>query len=277
MTYTRSLPLAALLFAAGCSAHKAAPGTLTPAVYARPAISQESLAEEPGHDTALSDEDGRRAVHYSQEPLALLARKPAPARRHIADPEGVPKLGKWMYAPDGKIADWLGAVYNGKKLYEPINIIICDPYSKTPEEAGARLLAALNKAGFPNRFGHSSGYQAFVDSAWVGQFQLMKRYSFADKPFEEANNHGRIFGPVRHDGQYWFVAAFSRETVDMLDKVKHRFASFNAARDALAWSLNSATEYKVKGFLPLENALLNNPDAVTGDHDGIGVFLQAVR
>lgn len=284
MSIIKYLPFAVLLiFAGGCSSQnkRAGPGVAIPAVYAPSAITQVNHDDEPGHDTALSSEDRpdlpAAPYHYAQEPVVLLAKKPKLERRDTIEPDGLPIIGKWMYSPSGKIANWLGAIYNGKNLHEPINIIIVDPYSTSPEEAGSHLLSALNKAGFPNRFGHSSGYIAYIDSTWVGQFQLQQRYSFADKVFEETNNHGRIFGPVKHDGKYWFVAAFSQESVNMLDKVKHRYSSFNAARDALAWALHEKTEYRIKAFLPLENTLLDDPAATSGDHDGIAVFLQALR
>jgi len=39
--------------------------------------------------------------------------------------------------------------------------------------------------------------------------------------------------------------------------------------------LDAKTPYKVKAFVPLDNALVANPEITTGDHDGIAVLVEA--
>ena len=51
-----------------------------------------------------------------------------------------------------------------------------------------------------------------------------------------------------------FIAAFSRESVDLLKWPGHRYASFNAARDDLARHLGAVTSFKPSGYVPLGNA-----------------------
>jgi len=44
---------------------------------------------------------------------------------------GLPDLGKWMLDHTGSAAHWFGEIYNGKKLREPINVVILDcPFRK---------------------------------------------------------------------------------------------------------------------------------------------------
>ena len=49
---------------------------------------------------------------------------PALAAEAVANPPGLPAIGRWMIAPDGTIAHWLGQIVGGKRLHEPVN---CDP------------------------------------------------------------------------------------------------------------------------------------------------------
>jgi hypothetical protein len=70
-----------------------------------------------------------------------------------------------------------------------------------------------------------------------------------------------------------FIGAFSRESVDPLGKIRHRYVSFNQARDDLSQRLDMKTNYKIKAFLELDNALINDPTVTSGDHDGIAVLV----
>jgi len=79
-------------------------------------------------------------------------------RKDIAYPKGLPAIGKWMIAPDGSYAHWLGASYQGKKLREPINIILRDSFSKSAEEARVKLEKACAQSGYEKRRGHSGGH-----------------------------------------------------------------------------------------------------------------------
>ncbi len=193
----------------------------------------------------------------------------------IARPAGLPEIGKWMYDPTGAPAHWLGETYEGKRLREPINVIITDKDASSPDDAVERLSRSAAVAGCPSRFGHSSGYQAMIGGEVFGQIENGKEHAFSDEVFELTNDHGRIFGPYRFDGGYLFVGAFSREKVDPLACPGHRYVSFNEARDRFSQSLDAGTAYKVKAFVPLDNALVADPEITTGDHDGIAVLLEA--
>jgi hypothetical protein len=49
--------------------------------------------------------------------------------------------------------------------------------------------------------------------------------------------------------------------------------SFNQARDDLSQRLDMKTDYRIKAFLDLDNALIADPASTAGDHDGIAVLL----
>jgi hypothetical protein len=193
----------------------------------------------------------------------------------VAIVQGLPPIGKWMIAPDGSIAHWLGAPYRGKTLLEPINILVFDSISQSGEEAYARLEAAAVKVEFEMRSGHSSGYSASLGGAVFEQLPSGKGKAISDGPFEFANNHGRIFGPLRWENGWLFSAAFSREFTEVTPKVRHFFASFDQARDAFAWALDRGGSYKVERFVPLDNAIVDSTEICTGDHDGLAVYLVA--
>jgi len=190
-------------------------------------------------------------------------------------PDGLPEIGKWMLAPDGWPARWLGATWEGKHLHEPVNVIFVDRAATSPGEATNRLLRALALAGFAVRLGHSSGYSAFIGGQRYEQFPATHATAISDEPFEVNNNHGRLFGPCLFNGVYVCTAAFSRERVAPLEQVKHAYESFNRARDAVAQNLDRKTAFKLAAFVPLQNHLLGRPDVTTGDHDGVAVLLAA--
>lgn len=192
-------------------------------------------------------------------------------------PPGFPAIGLWMLSRDGSVADWFGELYRGKRLLEPINVIIEDPIATSSAEAVARLLAACEKAGFPHRDGHSSGYSALIGNAVLPQFPPGAKGNFSDALFAFSNDHGRIFGPIEWKGAYIFTGAFSREGVDVVTKVKHPFLSFDRARDAFTQNMTSNGEYRVSDFVSLGNAILVDDAITTGDHDGVAVLLKAIR
>ena len=193
----------------------------------------------------------------------------------IARPTGLPEMGKWMYDPTGVPAHWLGGSYEGKRLREPINVIITDKVASSPDDAVERLSRAVAVASYPSRFGHSSGYQAYIGGKVFGQIEKEREHAFSDEVFELTNDHGRIFGPYPFNGGYLFVGAFSREKVDPLARPGHRYVSFNEARDRFTQSLDAKTPYRVKAFVPLGNALIADPEVTTGDHDGVAVLVEA--
>jgi hypothetical protein len=195
----------------------------------------------------------------------------------VATPPGLPEIGKWMLTAQGVPSEWLGEIYRGKSLREPINVIIVDEKAVSPEDAKSRLLTAAAQAGYPIRFGHSTGYQGLIGGQLHGQLPQGRDDAFSNDVFEVSNNHGRIFGPHRMGQAYLFTGAFSREAVDPFRSPGHRYASFNRARDDFTQSLDRRTAYKVTGFVSLENALLGDPKLTTGDHDGLAVMVRADR
>ena len=203
-----------------------------------------------------------------------LAQRPDEVRI-IKDMAFIPALaiGKWMIAPDKLPARWLDTKYFGKSLREPINIIIIDERTSDPNEARKNLYLACQSAGFEARKGHSGGYSAFIAGKWYPQLPSEKDQAFSSAPYEFNNNHGRIFGPHISSGKSIFTAAFSREEIDPLEKVKHVFNSFNRARDHFALEMDRQTCFKIKKFINLENVFIADPNITTGDHDGIAVLL----
>jgi hypothetical protein len=197
--------------------------------------------------------------------------------QNIAAPPGLPEIGKWMLTHRGTAADWLGQIYDGKNLREPINVIIVDEAATGVEDAKARLLVAAAQAGYPIRFGHSTGYQGYIGGRPYAQLPQGRDDAFSNDIFEVNNNHGRIFGPHLAGQAYVFTGAFSREEVDPFRSPGHRYASFNRARDDFTQNLHHRTQYKVSGFVNLDSALVADPKVTTGDHDGIAVLLRATE
>jgi hypothetical protein len=204
----------------------------------------------------------------------------APARglaTEKTEPPGLPEIGLWMISREGTVADWLGEAYQGKKLLEPINVILVDTFATSVADAVSRLQAACDKSGFPQREGHSGGYSAQIGASLFTQCPPGTEDTFSDEPFAFGNNHGRIFGPVEWKGAYYFTAAFSREGVDLVTKVKHIYESFDRARDSFAKRMSENSEYKISSYLALGNAILGSDSLTTGDHDGVAVLLKAIR
>lgn len=200
---------------------------------------------------------------------------PAIPSEAVAHPRGLPAIGKWMIDRDGSVADWLGEIYDGKHLHEPINVILVDAGATSVDDARKRLVAALTAAGYPVRFGHSTGYRGLIGGTLYEQIPHGRDDAFSNHAFEESNNHGRIFGPHRTANAYVFIGAFSREAVDLLRWPAHRYASFNVARHDLARNLDAKTAFKAVGHVAMDNAIADNPRITTGDHDGRAVLLRA--
>jgi hypothetical protein len=192
---------------------------------------------------------------------------------------GFPTIGKWMVDDNGEIAHWLGYIYDGKKMAEPINVII-RVNRQTSAEAEQALMQATGDAGFKIRRGHSSGYTTILGSERVAQFPDTKGYAFSDMPYLLPNDHGRIFGPVAYEGTYYFVAALSREGTDVIGKVLnsknllHVYDSFQEARSRFVNRLCDTGQAVNSGTINMENALpVSDPDRTTGDHDGNAIVL----
>ena len=65
-----------------------------------------------------------------------------------------------MLDRSGSPAHWLGEIYDGKKLREPINVVLVDTEPHRVDDAKARVVEASAKAGHTIRMGHSTGYPA---------------------------------------------------------------------------------------------------------------------
>jgi hypothetical protein len=191
----------------------------------------------------------------------------------IAHPQGLPQIGKWMLNAQYKPAHWLGELYRGKNLQEPINIVIVDTVAQSADQAREHLLQNFKAVGYLVRKKHSTGYRGYIDGVIYEQLPDGEEEAFSNEPSETRNNHGRVFGPHHYRGMWLFIGAFSRESVDPLDKVRHRYVSFNQARDDLSQRLDMKTNYKIKAFLELDNALIGDPTFTSGDHDGIAVLV----
>lgn len=189
----------------------------------------------------------------------------------------VPAISKWMIAPSGRVANWLGQPVDGKEVFEPINVIILDPIAKTAIEAHDRLIRASAAAHFLVRSGHSSGYGGIIDDWVYPELPVGLGDAFSDEPFVLSNNHGRIFGPHQLPEGWLFIGAFSREVVEPTAKVKHAYESMNRSRDAYAHGMVTQAGYSIVSFVAMGNEILNQPSRGTGDHDGIAVFLKAER
>jgi hypothetical protein len=204
--------------------------------------------------------------------------KPVTAATDVeASLPGLPAIGKWMIDRNGAVAHWLGEHYDGKRLYEPINVILIDEGATSADDARTRLLAATKAAGYAVRLGHSTGYRGLIGGELYEQLPQGRDEAFSNHIFEETNNHGRVFGPHRIGDAYLFIAAFSRERVKILAWPEHRYGSFNQARDDLARHLAEKTAFKPHGHVPLGNAIVGDSQITTADHDGRAVVLRAAR
>ncbi|MHC1761119.1 MAG: hypothetical protein AB9917_16750 [Negativicutes bacterium] len=188
---------------------------------------------------------------------------------------GMPAFGKWMIDPRGTIAHWLGYRFQGKILQEPINVILVDEMAKSPEDAQIRLLKSCSSAGYDNQLNHSTGYSGFIGEKLYGQYPREENRAFSNTFFWMANNHGRVFGPHYFEGKYYFIAAFSREGIDMNTEVKHVYESFIVARDDFTKNLDEQSDYQIVGTVDMKNGVPDDPGRQTvGDHDGRAVVLK---
>ena len=102
---------------------------------------------------------------------------------NVVAPDGLPELGKWMLTSAGVPSDWLGEIYRGKNLREPINVILVDETATDAADAVTRLISAATAAGYPVREGHSTGYQA----AMAGQLHAQLPAGSDPRPDAEAD------------------------------------------------------------------------------------------
>ena len=192
---------------------------------------------------------------------------------NLVAPPGLPVIGKWMLTCEGIPSHWLGEIYEGKSLREPINLILIDAEAGSAEDAKQRLIAASTAAGYPVRMGHSVGYQGYIGDRLHPQLPTGRDDAFSNEFFELSNNHGRIFGPHRMGTVYVFIGAFSRERMDPFRWPEHQYGSFKRARDDFAQKLNVHSRFKHRGTVNLENAIVGDRHVTTGDHDGMAILL----
>ncbi|WP_422748067.1 hypothetical protein ACN27E_08070 [Mycobacterium sp. WMMD1722] len=192
----------------------------------------------------------------------------------VATPYG--DIGSWSLQPNGQISDWLGQRYFGDRaLLEPVNVVVLDRGSRTPEESAQRLTEDLTAAGFPARTVHSTGYRGLIDGVIYDQEPTGAQEAFSNDFYLLPNDHARFFGPApAPDGVgYVWTATLSREEVGFSGgQLTHTYVSFVAARDTLRDSLigHGAADL---GALFLGNAVQNREET-TGDHDGFAAVVE---
>lgn len=168
------------------------------------AASKASAENEPGFEAQaavvgpLFQHKAPAAPAVPASVAADIGAQPSPS--DAISPAGLPTVGKWMLDKEGKVASWLGDLYKGKHFAEPINIIVRVD-TADPAEAKAKLLHATRAAGFIDQPGHSSGYQAWIESTLAKEYPPQAEHAFSDGPFLLPNDHGRLFGPVLWGGR----------------------------------------------------------------------------
>ena len=209
--------------------------------------------------------------------LTFLASLSPPALTASEVPgSAMPSIGPWLLDKKGEPAHWLGHSFQGKKLFEPINVVFIDSFSSTAEEAQAKLFRAVDRAGYGLEIGHSCGYHAFIGQKLFPQIPPKDGTAFSNAEAFLTNNHGRIMGPLQFGKEFVFVGGFSRESFHLFTADHHQFVSFNAARDDFGAKVAKTGEYDLQNPLDLGNRL-NDPFSTTADHDGKLVVLRATR
>jgi hypothetical protein len=184
-------------------------------------------------------------------------------------------IGKWMLEFNGQISDYGGQPYGGKKLLEPVNVIIVDPTSKTSWQAARKLNTAMFWGGFPAQPIHSTGFRGILDGTTYGQQPKGLIRGYSDNFFLFTNDHGRIFGPdpVQTSTGYVWSGAFSTEQLGLYNGLPtHTYVSSSMARTALAMRLILSGQATYGGLVNLDNSY-NTATTTTGDHDGYAVVL----
>jgi hypothetical protein len=191
-------------------------------------------------------------------------------------------VGKYMLQSDGSVSNYGGQTYGGKTMVEPVNVIIVDPTSTTPEQATAKLNRDMTLGGFPPMAVHSGGFMALVGAKTYGQKPALPLLAYSDNLFLLQNDHGRIFGPApvsTTGGGYVWTGAFSTETLGISENgiPGHVYVSDNAARAALIARLVASGQVSRIDYVPLNNAIDPRDPATSGytsgDHDGYAVVI----
>ena len=233
------------------------------AVSAQPQSTAESAAPESAAPPA--------AAPTADESL------PQPSEPSPNDDAATPygDIGKWMLTWGDRIANGGGKKYQGRTLLEAVNVIIVDPNSSSPADAGNRLNQAMYRSGFGAQPLHSFGFRGRIDDVTYGQRPKGWFLSYSNDFFLRPNDHGRVFGPdpVQTDTGFVWSAAFSTEKLGFTGWIPgHVYVSSNRARDALATALVNSGQATFGGFVELDN-MYNTATTTTGDHDGFAVVL----
>lgn len=227
-----------------------------------------------------------RQLHNAANALRAAAANPSTTALPITPADAVATpygdIGKWQIEPDGSVSDWGGQPYMGNTLIEPVNIIIVDPTSTTPEQSTKKLNRNMAVAGFPAQPIHSTGFMGMINGEPYDQQPDGEALAYSDNLFVLPNNHARAFGPAplpdtdgnaaTSEGYVWSVAA-STETPSIYDGMPtHSYVSSNLARNILVLRLLLTGQATFVGIVPMKNAH-NTGSETTGDHDGYAVVL----
>jgi hypothetical protein len=94
---------------------------------------------------------------------------------------GLPNLGKWMLDHSGSPAHWLGEIYQGKKLREPINVVIVDTQATSVDDAKERFVEASARAGY-------TPIRMYDRPCWIGPNILPWLFVTSKKWLENASS-----------------------------------------------------------------------------------------
>jgi hypothetical protein len=185
-------------------------------------------------------------------------------------------IGKWLLQSNGKVANFGGQQFLGKKLVEPINIIILDPTSTSAAQSTQKLNADLSQSGFPVQLAHTTGFKAIIGGQTLSQHPSGVLEGYSDNFFLLPDDHVRTFGPVANaDGVgYVWTASASREQAGLFGLLPtHVYVSFDQARDELASRLILGGDATLVGIIAMSNAY-DEDGRITGDHDGYAIVIQ---
>ena len=181
--------------------------------------------------------------------------------------KGLPAIGSWVYKANGDPTLWLGKKYEGKYLYEPINIIIVDTYSRSNDQSIKRIENICSAINYKKHRGHSSGYYGKINGKLFGQIPKEYRTAFSDGPTWKTSNHCRLYGPILWDEKYIYIGSISRESFTLIAFIHHNFISYNEARDDFVMKMAKYGFCNKIENIQLGNTM-NNEEYTTGDHDG---------
>ncbi|WP_291430989.1 hypothetical protein [Deinococcus sp.] len=202
------------------------------------------------------------------------------------DVPDVGDLGLWLLTgvPGSPLrrAVWNGEPYRGRTLREPINLVLIDRFARTPEQATARMNAALAAAGFTptDGFGNGqAGYHALLNGELRAQHPAVPGQAYSDGPATAYTHHGLTFGPYRVGSSFVFTGAFNGadhrpSLAGESDTGTQVFNNYMVARESLAAALDRSSVFHKKGYFDL-HAIIDTPTETTADSDGCAVVLVA--